>query len=345
MSPPRVTMPWMRSVWRMCWRRSPIAVCATVRASAALIPNSGKAEACASLPVYRTQNWVRARTGGSTASTGAGCTIIAACTPMKAPRSRRRILPPPPSAAGVPMTRTVRPTSSATRPAAIPAPAAVGAADEDVGRDAPEVVDHVVVDEAGEAAVVRPDLGPGRWAAGRHLAVVDRRAVAVVVDDEVPGPREPGERLVVVAPELAAPRRRPAEALLEEREGGERVLPLEDDLAERWRVGRHQVRQRHMRSIGHGYVKPCLEPRSPERADRLDPLGVREAVEEGADRAAIGRLGAHQVAEASADGRAHGDGTHAHGAHSARTYFRAAAACNRAQCPGTPGVPGRNRKT
>src|SRR5207247_2502022 len=134
--------------------------------------------------------------------------------------------------------------------------AAVGAADEDVGRDAPEVVDHVVVDEAGEAAVVRPDLGPGRRAAGRHLAVVDRRAVAVVVDDEVPGPREPG-----------------------------------------------------------------------------------------ADGAAIGGLGAHEVAEAGADGRAHGDGAHAHGAHSGRTYFRAAAPCNRAQCPGTPAVPGRNRNT
>src|SRR5205823_12351520 len=105
---------------------------------------------------------------------------------------------------------------------------AVRAADEDVGRDAAEVVDHVVVDEAREAAVVRPDLGPGGRMAGRHLAVVDRRTRVVVVNDEVAGPGQPGEILMVVAPELApSSRRRPAEPLLEEREGGQRVLSLE----------------------------------------------------------------------------------------------------------------------
>src|SRR2546427_511314 len=46
-------MPWMPSLCRMCWRRRPIAVCATVSASAALMPNSGQADACAHLPVER----------------------------------------------------------------------------------------------------------------------------------------------------------------------------------------------------------------------------------------------------------------------------------------------------
>src|SRR5437660_62910 len=52
---------------------------------------------------------------------------MAACTPAKAPRSRSRILPPPRSSAGVPTTLTVRPTSSATRAAATPAPTAMAA--------------------------------------------------------------------------------------------------------------------------------------------------------------------------------------------------------------------------
>ena len=37
-----------------------------------------------------------------------GCAITAASTPFKAPRCRRRIFPPPPSSAGVPMN-TIRP--------------------------------------------------------------------------------------------------------------------------------------------------------------------------------------------------------------------------------------------
>ena len=42
-------------------------------------------------------------------SDGHGCTIMAACTPAKAPRSSISTLPPPPSSAGVPSTRTVSP--------------------------------------------------------------------------------------------------------------------------------------------------------------------------------------------------------------------------------------------
>src|SRR5690349_23656368 len=60
-------------------------------------------------------------------SSGAGCTIIAAWTPAKAPRSSSRIFPPPFSSAGVPTTVTVRPTSSAMRARARPAPTALAA--------------------------------------------------------------------------------------------------------------------------------------------------------------------------------------------------------------------------
>src|SRR5581483_4089313 len=68
-----------------------------------------------------------ARNGAASTSTSAGWTISAACTPANAPRSSSRILPPPLSSAGVPMTDTVSPTSSATRAAASPAPTALAA--------------------------------------------------------------------------------------------------------------------------------------------------------------------------------------------------------------------------
>ena len=66
---------------------------------------------------------------GSTTSTGPGCTIIEACTPAKAPRSSSRIFPPASqtSSAGVPITLSRRPTSSATLAAAIAAPTAIAA--------------------------------------------------------------------------------------------------------------------------------------------------------------------------------------------------------------------------
>ena len=40
-----------------------MADCATTSASAALIPSSGNADACASFPVYRTSNWTAAMIG------------------------------------------------------------------------------------------------------------------------------------------------------------------------------------------------------------------------------------------------------------------------------------------
>src|SRR5205807_7139149 len=54
---------------------------------------------------------------------------MAAWMPSKAPRSNRRMLPTalPTSSAGVPMTSMVRPRSSATCAAAIPAPVAMAA--------------------------------------------------------------------------------------------------------------------------------------------------------------------------------------------------------------------------
>ena len=55
-------------------------------------------------------------------SSGNGWTIIAACTPSKAPCSSSRTFPPPASSAGVPTSRTVSPTSSATSASARAAP-------------------------------------------------------------------------------------------------------------------------------------------------------------------------------------------------------------------------------
>ena len=128
-SPPLVTIPWMRSVALMCCRSRPSDVWAIVSASAAFTPNSGKADAWDSLPVYSTSNIEAAMIFDATRSKGAGCTIMAAWTPANTPRSSSRILPLalPTSSAGVPITLTVRPTSSATAAAAMPAPSAVAA--------------------------------------------------------------------------------------------------------------------------------------------------------------------------------------------------------------------------
>src|SRR5215217_2642180 len=71
--------------------------------------------------------WSTAMIGISACSYGEGWTIMAACAPSKAPRCSSRILPPPPSSAGVPSTVTLRPASSATRARASPAPAAMAA--------------------------------------------------------------------------------------------------------------------------------------------------------------------------------------------------------------------------
>src|SRR5262245_28336529 len=71
--------------------------------------------------------WSTAMIGISACSYGEGWTIMAAWAPSKAPRWSSRILPPPPSSAGVPSTVTRRPASSATLARARPAPAAMAA--------------------------------------------------------------------------------------------------------------------------------------------------------------------------------------------------------------------------
>src|SRR5437016_2406232 len=98
-------------------------------------------------------------------------------------------------------------------------------ADEHVARHAAHVVHHVAEDEAREAAVVGRDLGPAGRPLGRDLAVVDGGAARVVVHHEVAGAGEPGERLVVVAPELVGAARRTAEALLKSVNAGSEFLP------------------------------------------------------------------------------------------------------------------------
>ena len=122
-----VTTPWTWSPGGSCWRSRPIATCATVSASGALTPSQGAAEACACAPGVVDVEVGHGEAVAVRRSVGQGCTIIAAWTPSKAPRSSMRTLPPPPSSAGVPSTRTVRPRSSATEASARPAPTAVAA--------------------------------------------------------------------------------------------------------------------------------------------------------------------------------------------------------------------------
>ena len=127
-SPPSVTMPWTWSPGGSCWRSRPRATWAMAMASPALIPCHGAAEAWALLPVK-----VDVEVGHGQA--GAGQPVAAARGGPSWPRGRRRrrpassmmILPPPPSSAGVPRTRTVRPSSSARGASPSPAPTAEAA--------------------------------------------------------------------------------------------------------------------------------------------------------------------------------------------------------------------------
>ena len=101
-----------------------MATWAMVMASPALTPSQGAAEAWADLPVKVTSKWDTARQVPSSRSSGQGWIIMAACTSSNTPCSSMVTLPPPPSSAGVPSTRTVMPSSSATRANPIPAPTA-----------------------------------------------------------------------------------------------------------------------------------------------------------------------------------------------------------------------------
>ncbi len=120
-------MPWTWSPGRNCWRSIPMATWAMAMASPALIPSNGAAEAWALLPVKVTSKWETARQVPCSRSVGQGWIIMAAWTSSKTPSSSMVILPPPPSSAGVPSTRTVRPSSSATPASPMPAPTAEAA--------------------------------------------------------------------------------------------------------------------------------------------------------------------------------------------------------------------------
>ena len=160
---------------------------------------------------------------------------------------------------------------------------------------------------AADAVVVGTGAG-GATAAARlrdaGLDVVMLEEGALLVHHEVARAGEPGERLVVVAPELVAPARRATEALLEERERRQRVLAVEDDLAQRRRVGRHEVGQGHGRRACRRGVEPRLQARPGEGRDGRHPLPVREPVQEGRDRGTVGRVGTDQRDQVLA-GRAH----------------------------------------
>ena len=86
---------------------------------------------------------------------------MAAWTPSNTPRSSMRILPPPPSSAGVPSTRTVMPRSSATR----------GQAQAGADRRGGDDVVAAGMADAGQGVVLGADRhhqrpGPGLGAEG-----------------------------------------------------------------------------------------------------------------------------------------------------------------------------------
>src|SRR5262245_401452 len=219
------------------------------------------------------------------------------------PSARWRPSPRPP-----PVTSAVRPERSKSRgasrsglaaerePGAEVAAVARGRADRDVLRDAPQGVDHEAVDEPGDAALVRADLWPARGPASGQARVVDPElgAIRVLARHEVAGPGEEGRRLVVVAPELArglrVGARRAAEALLEEREGRERVAAEVAHGDEVPRRRRHEIAQPQRQVPRHGLVEPALLGPA-ERAHGRDPLRVAQRVEPGRNPLRIdGRL-------------------------------------------------------
>ena len=109
--------------------------------------------------------------GHSAMSIGAGWAIIATWAPSKAPPSSSRILPPPPSSAGVPMTRTVSPRSSATSARAMPAPDG-GGGDDVVAAGVADAGQRVVLgadDDVERAADPARRLEGGGQAADARL--------------------------------------------------------------------------------------------------------------------------------------------------------------------------------
>jgi hypothetical protein len=157
------------------------------------------------------------------------------------------------------------------------------AADRHVLRDAPQVVDHAVPDEAVEhAAIVRLERRPRRGLRRRDLRVVDHELVRVLplafAHGEVPGlahPRDP--ELAVVAAELVPVPFGPREALLRVGEQGQRVPEIVDDLHVRADARRDEVLEgdraagTRVEDRGHASLVP--------RAHRVHATLVAETVE------------------------------------------------------------------
>ena len=160
-----------------------------------------------------------------------------ACAPSKAPRSSMRILPPPPSSAGVPSTVTVEPDVVCHRDSAAPAPTAAAA--------------MMLCPQAW------PTPGSASYSAqitmctGRDPGTADHRGLEAVVADGDLETRRP-ERFVRHSPRRGAPRRgapggRGCRPLRSNRSVGQLV----DDVpgARPWR--RAAARCRHGRSLDH----------------------------------------------------------------------------------------------
>src|SRR5262249_4011263 len=141
----------------------------------------------------------------------------------------------------------------------------------------------------------------------RDLPVVDRGAVrGLVVHHEVARPREPAELLVVVSPERPRPGAGPAEPLLEVRERRQRVLAVEDDLAQRGHVRWDEAGEPDAGSRRGGRPEPSLYRRTAEAADRVEPIGRRRPIEDVTDRRRIGMLGTEQLPQPTRSGRHRG---------------------------------------
>ena len=124
-SPPSVMTPCTRSPGGSCWRSRETALNVAMRASSALTPCSGAAEAWAARPLKWKRSSESARKSTSTLVSSDGCIIMAAPVSRNMPVCAISTLPPPPSSPGVPKTVTPpysEPSASlSATPAAAPA--------------------------------------------------------------------------------------------------------------------------------------------------------------------------------------------------------------------------------
>ena len=96
-----------------------------ITASRALMPRSGAPAACDALPWNTISTRLFASEPRLTMFVCDGCSMKAASTSSKTPASASRILPPPPSSAGVPTTRIVPGKRTPLLAMASPAPSAL----------------------------------------------------------------------------------------------------------------------------------------------------------------------------------------------------------------------------